>query len=242
MGIAPNREDLLKLQTPFAAEDVEWRLQSAGEKRDGGFWGKALAYITNRAIMERLDEVCGPENWKNEFKEGPGGGIIAGISIRVRRDDLAVTSPTEWVTKWDGADNTQVEAVKGGLSGAMKRAGVQWGIGRYLYNLDEGWVEIAEDRAPGAKQGKAKGGGEFWWYPPALPKWALPRDHRAKAEFIANNLGTLTDDTVGVIEGEPVKLKKFIEKNKEQLRENYRLVSQIVTAIERALGVTYRPA
>ena len=40
-----------------------------------------LAYVTNRAIMERLDAVCEPQNWKNEFKPAPEGGILCGISI-----------------------------------------------------------------------------------------------------------------------------------------------------------------
>ena len=34
-------------------------------------WATALPYLTNCAIMARVDEVCGPENWKNEFKAGP---------------------------------------------------------------------------------------------------------------------------------------------------------------------------
>lgn len=50
------------------------------------------------------------------------GGVECGISIKI---------DGEWITKWDAAENTQVEAVKGGRSGAMKRAAVQWGIGRY---------------------------------------------------------------------------------------------------------------
>ena len=97
--------------------------------------GKALAaaYVTNRAIMDRLDEVCGPENWKNEYRSGPAGGIICGLSIRVGDD---------WVTKWDGAENTDVEAVKGGLSTSMRRAAVQWGIGRYMYRLPNQWVPV----------------------------------------------------------------------------------------------------
>ena len=33
---------------------------------------------------------------------------------------------SEWVTKWDAAENTQVKPSKGGRSGAMKRAAVQW--------------------------------------------------------------------------------------------------------------------
>ena len=155
--------DLHELHEPFPAADVEWRLQTAG-KGSGGFWARVLAYITNRAIQERLDEVCGPTNWRNEFQVGPMGGVLCGISIRCG---------DEWVTKWDGAENTDIEAVKGGLSNAMKRAAVQWGIGRYLYNLEEGWATCYPDRK-GSHVGQTKDKEHFTWDPPALPDWALP--------------------------------------------------------------------
>lgn len=187
-----------KLHEPFSPHDIEWRVQSSGEK-NGKVWARVLAYVTNRAIQERLDNVCGPENWRNEFKESPVGGVLCGLSIRVG---------DEWVTKWDGAENTQIEAVKGGLSGAMKRAGVQWGIGRYLYNLPEGWAEITES---GKHSGKTKDGEWFRWNPPQLPKWALPEidamtqkveiDAKVKKKFIGQVLETLeTGDENGLRE------------------------------------------
>ena len=153
--------DLNKLKEPFPAEDIEWRLQQA-DKGKNGIWAKCLAYVTNRAIMNRLDEVCGPENWKNEFDKAPNGGVLCGISIKVG---------DTWITKYDGSDNTQIEATKGGLSGSMKRAAVQWGIGRYLYYLDEGWATVVDN---GTQSGKTKDGTCFKWNPPILPQWALP--------------------------------------------------------------------
>ena len=158
--------DLSKLKEPFPANEIEWRLQSSGTG-SRGVWARCLAYVTNRAICNRLDEVCGPENWKNEFIKGPDGGILCGISIKVGE---------EWVTKYDGAENTNIEAVKGGLSGAMKRAAsTGWGIGRYLYNLEEGFATILpEDSKEKAFAGKTKEGTKFKWLPPKLPSWALP--------------------------------------------------------------------
>jgi hypothetical protein len=115
---------------------------SAGGKNNNGIWAKVLAYVTNRAIMKRLDEVCGKAGWRNEYRDIPNnGGVECGISIKVEG---------EWITKWDAAENTQVEAVKGGRSGAMKRAAVQWGIGRYLYNLEEGFAVVSATRTPGS--------------------------------------------------------------------------------------------
>ena len=158
--------DLSKLKEPFPAEDIEWRLQSCGSGKNG-IYAICLAYVTNRAICNRLDDVVGPENWKNEFTNGPDGGVLCGLSIKVN---------DSWVTKWDGAENTNIEAVKGGLSGAMKRAAsTGWGIGRYLYYLDEGFAKVMpEDSKEKGFFGKTKEGQKFKWLPPDLPSWALP--------------------------------------------------------------------
>jgi len=128
--------DLSKLKEPFGKDEVEWRVQQLG-KNNGKCWALLVPYIQNRAIQNRLDEVCGPENWKNDFMPGPDGGVLCGISIKIKN---------EWITKWDGAENTDIEPVKGGLSDSMKRAAVQWGMGRYLYELDPMFVAVVEKK------------------------------------------------------------------------------------------------
>jgi hypothetical protein len=170
-------QDLTRLRDPFAPEDIEWRVQQAGEK-NGKPWARVLAYVTNRAIMDRLDEVVGPANWRNEYREGPSGGVLCGLSIRVTRED----GTAEWVTKWDGAENTDVEPVKGGLSNAMKRAAVHFGVGRYLYGLEEGWARVHD---AGEHFARTKEGKSFRWDPPALPEWALPSPRAASPERLA---------------------------------------------------------
>lgn len=167
-----------KLRAPFPASDIEWRVQQSGVKNGKG-WAMVLAYVTNRAIQQRLDDVVGPENWRNEFSKAPDDGVLCGIGIRVKAIKLPTNS--EWITKYDGAENTQVEAVKGGLSGAMKRAAVQWGIGRYLYNLETKFVQVVEKGenritcqnkdSNGKPIGEAVKG---YWNAPTLPDWALP--------------------------------------------------------------------
>lgn len=168
-----NAIDFSRLAEPFAAEEIEWRIQQAGEK-NGRAWAIVVPYVTNRAIQQRLDEVCGPENWKNEFLPGPDGGVVCGLSIRVG---------DEWVCKWDGAENTEGmggdNAVKGGLSAAMKRAAVQWGCGRYLYALDESFAIINER---GRFRGRTKDQKPFRWDPPELPDWALPKQRLTRQE------------------------------------------------------------
>lgn len=156
---------LEQLKRPFEAHEIEWRVQQSGMKGDKA-WAMCLVYVTNRAVMDRLDEVFGLAGWKNEFAPTPTmGGTMCGISFK---------DNGEWITKWDGAEDTQVEATKGGLSASMKRAVVHLGIGRYLYDLDVGWANVVEKGTPGAKSAKTKEGALFYWLPPVLPDWALP--------------------------------------------------------------------
>lgn len=163
-----------KLAEHFNPLDIEWRIQQCGWK-DGKAWAMVLAYITNRAIMDRLDQVCTPFGWKNEFRVDEDNAISCGILIK---------HEGEWIAKWDAAEATQVEAVKGGRSSAMKRAGVQWGIGRYLYNLDVTFALTQLDRPPQGekplweKHYDKKEKKAFFWKHPDLPKWALPQQEK----------------------------------------------------------------
>lgn len=159
--------ELAKLDEPFYPKDIEWRVQQCGISNNKP-WCMVLAYVTNRAIQQRLDEVCGKENWQNDYHPAPDGGVMCSIKIKING---------EWITKKDGAENTQIEAVKGGISGAMKRAGVQWGIGRYLYDLEEGFAKTSLEKVDGWNRTRTKDGSYIWWETPILPDWALPREY-----------------------------------------------------------------
>lgn len=126
--------DLQKgLSAFFAPNELEWRVQSSGFNGEYP-WVMVLAYVNNRAIEGRLDRVCGVGGWQNIFRELQSGGYQCGIGITVGRD--------VWTWKWDAADKTHVEPVKGGHSSAMKRAAQQWGIGRYLYYFPVSFADI----------------------------------------------------------------------------------------------------
>ena len=125
-----------ELAMPFAPEDLEWRLQKTTRDNSRGL---AVPYVTNRAIQDRLDEVVGPENWYNDYKPWHGTkdrqAQICGIAVYFAERD-------GYITKWDGAEDSDIEPIKGGLSDSMKRAAVQWGIGRVLYKMDTVWVDV----------------------------------------------------------------------------------------------------
>lgn len=116
-----------RLAAPFPAAAVSWRAQQVFE-RDGQYSALALAYIDARDVMGRFDEVLGPEGWQDSYQETPSGRLICSLSV------LPI-GETNWITKSDGAGSTDVEGDKGAISDAFKRAGVKWGVGRYLYDL-----------------------------------------------------------------------------------------------------------
>jgi hypothetical protein len=177
-----------KLREPFTPEEIEWRVGSTTNDKTRGL---ALAYVTNRAIQDRLDDVFGVSNWQNEFKPWKTESQICGISVW---DE----DKNQWITKWDGADDSQTEAVKGGLSDSMKRAAYQWGIGRYLYKLPQVWVAVEQ-------YGKSVKLKEI----PKLPEWALPKGYQnapAKpAESSQRQSGKATTKPAAALASEPIK-------------------------------------
>lgn len=146
-----------ELKKPFKPDEIEFRISAKTKDKTKGL---AVAYIQARAVQNRLDEVIGFNNWKNEFIV-TDKGKICGLSLRIN---------DEWITKYDGASDTKIEATKGGISDSMKRAAVQWGIGRYLYNLPGQWVKIKNTYGDNYEISET----------PILPDWALPDEFKQK--------------------------------------------------------------
>ena len=133
------RTELLK---EFDQSDLEWRVQQCGVSNNGKTWVMALVYVNARAIQNRLDDVFGWDNWSDEYRETSAGNFICKLSVCV--------DGRRWVSKENGASETEIEAFKGGISGSFKRvASSGFGIGRYLYNIDVKFVESSLEKKPG---------------------------------------------------------------------------------------------
>jgi hypothetical protein len=119
--------DLKALSAEFPRAAVSWRAQSLTKTGDKAM---ALAYIDARDVMDRLDTVCGPDGWQCDYPHA-AAKTVCRIGIKIG---------DEWVWKANGAGDSDIEAEKGALSDAFKRAAVLWGIGRYLYSIESPWV------------------------------------------------------------------------------------------------------
>jgi hypothetical protein len=127
-----------QLAAPFPPECVSWRVGPTNEKSrkpDDPVRGQPLCYVDTRTVMDRLDTVVGMDNWQNNYSAGVGDSIVCNIGLRING---------EWLFKADGAGPSDMEAAKGALSDAFKRAAVRWGIGRYLYDIKAPWIVLAQ--------------------------------------------------------------------------------------------------
>ena len=180
-----------RLLEPFPIKDIEWRIAQSGIIARGASkgkpWAKVLAYITARAAQERLDDVFGVMGWQTEYKINEyreydkekdawitRTGVVCVLSVQGDNGD--------WIQKSDGAQCTDFEPFKGGISDAFKRVCASGlGIGRYLYNLSEFYAMCQWDKNDGYKYAKVYDKEEkkyipFWWdvSEDALPEWAIP--------------------------------------------------------------------
>lgn len=121
----------------------QWRVQSRTKDKTKVI---CSAYIDARDVMNVLDRHC-DFGWHTEVKE-LAGFIFYGIGINVPLsgadegiDDEEMVVQTIW--RWDTGsriendptDQMYEQAGKSAASDAFKRAAVQWGVGRFLYDL-----------------------------------------------------------------------------------------------------------
>lgn len=125
---------LAKLRQPFHPSHITWKPGAVKGDR-----ALAMPYADLRVYMNRLDEVCGL-NWSVEYEPWGNDRVICRLTIgNVTRSSTGETSK---------------EAERGEIGGtvaeaqAFKRAAAMFGLGRYLYNLPNGWA----DYDPGNKK------------------------------------------------------------------------------------------
>jgi hypothetical protein len=146
------QEALASLWSDTPEEEIKYRgaLNKAGQQvmKDGE--PLMLAYVTARYVQDRLDTAVGPSNWQTMFADTPTGAVRCGIGILCDRDARPERDERpEWVWKWDVGIPSNIEPDKGAHSDAFKRAGVQWGIARDLYD------DRDEQSGPAAKTAAA---------------------------------------------------------------------------------------
>lgn len=169
-----------QLLQPFSTSDVEWRIQNTNKDKSRGL---AVPYIDSRAIQYRLDAVVGPFGWRSTYQPWHQTDKKASQLCTIY---LYMESRKEWIDKCDGAENTDIEPIKGGISDSFKRAAVMWGIGRYLYSLEGVWVQL--------KDGKYIADGEYQKLDAAYEKMVTTLTGQAPPKATARQRATAPPD------------------------------------------------
>lgn len=204
-----------KLAAPFPPDRVSWRVGPTNKDKTKGM---ALAYIDARDVMARLDEVCGPAGWQNDYPHADAVKTVCRIGIKVG---------DEWIWKADGAGDTDMEAAKGSLSDAFKRAAVRWGVGRYLYDSASPWVEIEQHgksysikESEFPKLARMLGGNAKQAVPPKVTP-----DHAAHADELIDELRRWKAESGltqwGAAKGIQDQIASLDEVNRERVRSAY---------------------
>jgi hypothetical protein len=141
------------LSAPFPANEVRWKPQAVSKD---GKRALAICYIDARAVLDRLDAVCGIDGWQDRYEQLPNGSVVCRLRCRIGE---------RWIVKSDvGSPSEQPDEGdrhKAAFSDALKRAAVKYGIGRYLYRLPCQWVDWNAEKRQFVRV-------------PTLPAFALP--------------------------------------------------------------------
>jgi hypothetical protein len=108
------------LAAPFQREEVRSRTAPGG---------RVLHYVTARSIMNRLDEVIGPESWWDRYELIGQAGMVCHLSVRLPDGQVVTKQGIGGITAMPDESDSE----KTGETDAFKRASAKFGVGRYLY-------------------------------------------------------------------------------------------------------------
>lgn len=131
---------LKQLQAAFPLEVVGFKPQTVNGAKTSAL---IATFIDARAVVNRLDEVF-PLAWEDTYVpvENDAKLLTLECSITVHlADGRAITRRDVGES---GNTGGQASRWKSATSDAFKRAAVKFGVGAYLYGLENTWVEVKE--------------------------------------------------------------------------------------------------
>jgi hypothetical protein len=155
------KDALPELRRPFTPAAIKMKPQATtGE--GAAMKGLVTYYLDARLVVERLNEVVGPEAWSDSYRMLCEGVHAPAVGIPVECS-LTVLGSTKTDVGQIAPGNPDDKAWKSAYSDAFKRAAVKFSIGAYLYGGAGGWAPVkvgangkAQGFTPdGLRQGRA---------------------------------------------------------------------------------------
>ena len=157
-----------QLAEPFGPSEIKWRVTHTSHD---GTRGAVIAFADPRAYTDRLNQLFTPSGWTRNYdvttvsavsrqkrdKIIQTGKVLVTCTLTIARLGTHSGSGEQWADEQNAMTAAEAQA--------FKRASSCFGLGRYLYNLPETWVDLDGQGKPTRL--------------PALPNWALPKANSA---------------------------------------------------------------
>src|SRR6516164_42371 len=154
------------IEEPFDPQEIKWRVTNTTKDRTRGH---VIAYADPRAYTDRLNAIFTVRGWTRKYRVEMINNVERKTSHESESQMVGKVVVTSEVSiyglgthsgigeEWADNENAGTAAE----AQAFKRACACFGLGRYLYNLEGGWVDLDNRKQPKSM--------------PKLPDWALPK-------------------------------------------------------------------
>ena len=154
------------LEEPFDPQEIKWRVTNTTKDRARG---QVIAYADPRAYTDRLNAIFTVRGWtrkyaveminnverktSHESESQMVGKVVVTCEVSIYGLGTHSGIGEEWADNENAGTAAEAQA--------FKRACACFGLGRYLYNLEGGWVDLDNRKQPKST--------------PKAPDWALPK-------------------------------------------------------------------
>ena len=147
------RQLVAALEEPFDPREIKWRVNNTTKDRSRG---QMIAYADPRAYTDRLNAIFSVRGWTRKYaveminnverktNYGSGSQIVGKIVVICELSIFDLGTNSGIGEEWADNENAGTAAE----AQAFKRACACFGPGRYLYNLEGGWVDLTTESSP----------------------------------------------------------------------------------------------
>jgi hypothetical protein len=160
------------LEEPFDPQEIKWRVTNTTKDRSRG---QVIAYADPHAYTDRLNAIFTVRGWTRKYaveminnverkthhesESQMVGKVVVTCEVSIYGLGTHSGIGEEWADNENAGTAAEAQA--------FKRACACFGLGRYLYDLEGGWVDLDNRKQPKST--------------PKLPDWALPKRRATNA-------------------------------------------------------------
>lgn len=133
-------DQMKRLQAPFDLATIGFKPQTVNGSKTSAL---IATFIDARAVVSRLDEVF-PLAWEDTYVPVENDTKLLTLECSITVHLLDGRAITRRDVGESGNTGGQASRWKSATSDAFKRAAVKFGVGAYLYGLENTWVEVKE--------------------------------------------------------------------------------------------------